>query len=73
MRDCLLCDARGLAKLRLRTGEELMLHCPHEPALLEERRAEAAKNFMEKLSIRRTRREPGAIDYGEEIKKRLQQ
>lgn len=73
MRDCLLCDARGLAKLRLRTGEELMLHCPHEPALLEERRAEAAKNFMEKLSIRRAQREPGRIDYGEEIKKRLQQ
>lgn len=72
-RACQLCDARGLAKLRLRTGEELLLHCPHEPALLEERRAAAAQQFMEKLTIRRAQREPGAIDYGEEIKKRLQQ
>jgi|SRR5699024_1651584 len=72
-RACQLCDARGLAKLRLRTGEELLLHCPHEPALLEERRAVAAQQLMDKLAVRRVRREPGPVDYGEEIKKRLQQ
>lgn len=72
LRECTLCDSRGLAKVSLEDGTGMMLRCPHEPGRLAELRQDAREKAMKKLKIRRQPRSPGAIDFAEEVRKRLQ-
>lgn len=72
LRECTLCDSRGLAKVSLDDGTGMMLRCPHEPGRLAELRQDAREKAMKKLKIRRQPRLPGAIDFAEEVRKRLQ-
>lgn len=72
LRECTLCDARGLAKVSLEDGTGMMLRCPHEPGRLAELRQDAREKAMKKMKIRRQPRSPGAIDFAEEVRKRLQ-
>lgn len=73
LRECFLCDSRGLAKMELDDGTGMMLRCPHDPGVLEERKRSAREKAMRKIRIHRVPRSPGAIDFAEEVKKRLQQ
>ena len=72
LRECTLCDSRGLAKVSLDDGTGMMLRCPHEPGRLAELRQDARDKAMRKMKIRRLPRSPGAIDFAEEVRKRLQ-
>ncbi|NWO04238.1 MAG: hypothetical protein HLX50_00610 [Alteromonadaceae bacterium] len=72
LRECTLCDSRGLAKVPLEDGTGMMLRCPHDPGVLAARKQDALEKAMKKLKIRRQPRSPGAIDYAEEVRKRLQ-
>lgn len=73
MRTCMLCDSRGLAKVRLDDGAELLLRCPHDAAGLNDLRVAAKEKAGKKVRARRVERAPGTVDYGEEVRKRLQQ
>lgn len=59
LRECPMCDTRGLAKIRFKTGEELAIRCPHDAGVLAERRAEAAAKFQKS---NRSWRKPVAAD-----------
>lgn len=72
MRTCMLCDSRGLAKVRLDDGTELLLRCPHDAAGLNDLRVAAKEKVGRKDRARRVERRPGAVDFREEVKKRLQ-
>ena len=72
LRECTLCDSRGLAKVSLDDGTGMMLRCPHDPGVLAERQQDAREKAMKKMKIRRQPRPPGAIDFAEEVRKRLQ-
>jgi len=72
LRECTLCDSRGLAKVSLEDGTGMMLRCPHDAGVLAARKQDALEKAMKKMKIRRQPRLPGAIDFAEEVRKRLQ-